>query len=258
MFILRIKSHSLKIAAFSIALVILNVANLNYIIKNDQLDIFDNSAVEMAAAGEAAPDIEGADLKALDGKIVAIDPGHGGIDDGAKRHGYEEKDINLKIASKLAAILRLNGALPVLTRESDLDYYTRGAGGKRNDLLRRSEIIQASGADVFVSIHCNAVQGSAWSGAQVFYNAKLPENKFLAETIQQALKKFPPGNKRQAKEDSKILLLKSLNIPGVLIETGFLSNKKEAGFLAEEEYQEELAKFVAKGLAYHFRHNGVR
>lgn len=224
-------------AMFSIAVVVLNLLTFRYLVTND---------------------IEHTDLSVLQGKCIAIDPGHGGIDEGASWHGNQEKAINLAIAAELAAVLKTNGANVVLTRDSDVDYYTRGKGGKRNDLLKRVEAINQSGANVYVSIHCNAIKGARWSGAQVFYNPKLEENKVLAEIMQQALKSYPPGNKRQAKQDSGLLLLKSVNMPGVLVEAGFISNKEEAVKLADSAYQQALALSIAKGLAYHFNHNAGR
>ena len=63
---------------------------------------------------------------------------------------------------------------------------------------------------------------------------------------------FPAGNKRQVKQDSDILVLKDSNIPGVLIEAGFLSNPQEAALLADEAYQQRMAEHIAKALAYYF------
>ncbi|XEQ91655.1 Germination-specific N-acetylmuramoyl-L-alanine amidase [Sporomusa carbonis] len=143
----------------------------------------------------------------------------------------------------------------MLTREGDVDYYTRGKGGKRNDLLKRAEIIENSGANAFVSIHCNAIKGAKGSGAQVFYNPESEENERLAETVQHVLKNFSPGNKRQAKQDSDIILLKSVNVPDVLVEAGFISNPEEAGRPNNDAYQQKLAEHIAKALAYHFSQN---
>jgi len=203
-------------------------------------------------------DVAGADLGSLAGRTVVVDPGHGGVDSGAKYHGLVEKDITLSIARQVAETLTANGATVVLTREADIDYYTRGRGGKRNDLEKRVEIINGAGAAVFVSIHTNAIRGGRWFGAEVFYNPNRDENRALAETMQRALRDFPPGNKRQAKQDSDIIVLKDSNIPGVLVETGFLSNTGEAARLADPAYQQKMAAQIARALAYHFSHNVAR
>lgn len=216
-------------------------------------------AVNLAAGGYlGADDIAGADLGVLAGRVVAIDPGHGGVDSGAKYHGQTEKEITLAIAMKLAEALRAHGATVTLTREADVDYYTRGKGGKRSDLTRRVEMINGSGAAVFVSIHTNAIRGGRWFGAEVYYSPRLAENRLLAEAVQRALQEFPPGNKRQAKQDSDIMVLKDTTIPGVLVETGFLSNPREAAMLADGAYQDKMVGQIARALAYHFSHNVAR
>ncbi len=236
--ILLVRRYSIKRAVIlSIAVVVLNLLTLRYLV---------------------ADDIENTNLASLAGKCVAIDPGHGGIDGGASSNGVTEKDVTLAVAAKVAGILQANGAKVVMTRDSDIDYYTRGKGGKRNDLLKRVDIIESSGADAFVSIHCNAIRGAQLSGAQVFYSPRLEENKLLAEIMQRALKNFPPGNKRQAKQDSNILLLNATNIAGVLVETGYLTNKKEAALLTEDDYQTQIAEHIVKALAYHFSQNAGR
>lgn len=203
-------------------------------------------------------DIAGADLGFLAGRTVILDPGHGGVDSGAKNNGLVEKEITLAIALKLADTLRASGVTVALTRDTDIDYYTRGKGGKRNDLTRRVEMINGSGAAVFLSIHTNAIRGGRWFGAEVYYNPRQAENRQLADTMQRALQDFPPGNKRQAKQDSDILVLKDTIVPGVLIETGFLSNPREAALLADKAYQEKMALQIARALAYHFSHNVAR
>lgn len=203
-------------------------------------------------------DIENVDMSLLSGHSIVIDPGHGGIDSGASYHQVDEKDVTLEIANKLAALLEQYGAKVVLTRDSDIDYYTKGKGGKRNDLLERIKRVQGADADIFISIHCNAYKSANLSGAQVFYNPKLPVNKMLAESLQKVLKDFPQGNKRLAKEDLHILLLNEINIPGVLIETGYLTNKEEASLLSEESYQQKMVEKIAKALAYHFSKNAAR
>lgn len=202
--------------------------------------------------------IDDADLSVLKGVCIAIDPGHGGIDDGASRNHVIEKEVNLAISLKLADVLNGAGANVVLTRDNDVDYYTKGKGGKRNDLLKRVEIIQNANPRLYVSIHANAIAGSKWSGSQVFFSPQIAENKLLAEIVQEALRNFPPGNRRQAKQDLDILVLNRTGIPGILIETGYISNTNEAAKLVNPQYQQEMAEVIAKALAYHLRNNAGR
>ncbi len=222
-----------RFAMLSIAVVVLNFLSIHYV---------------------AQEEIENVDMSVLAGHKIVIDPGHGGIDSGASANHVIEKQVTFAISLKLAEVLEKNGAIVTFTRNGDIDYYTKGKGGKRNDLLQRIKIIEDSGAEIFISVHCNAFSAVNLSGAQVFYNPKFAENKILAERLQQVLKEFPPNNKRQAKEDLRILLLNGTTIPGVLIETGYITNQREALLLVDDHYQQKLVEQIGKGLAYHFNH----
>ena len=233
--IIFFRRHSLqRVVMLSIAMVVLNFLSLQYL---------------------AQEDIESADMSILAGHRIIIDPGHGGIDSGASANNVIEKRITFDISNKLGNILQESGAIVTFTRDGDIDYYTKGKGGKRNDLLQRIKIIEESGAEIFISIHCNAFRGANLSGAQVFYSPNFAENKQLAERLQQALKNFPPNNKRQAKEDLHILVLNGTTIPGVLVETGYITNQEEALLLVDDQYQQKLAEQMGKGLAYYFSKN---
>ena len=225
------RRQRLRAAAFSIALAVLALVNGLYL---------------------AVDNVQTADLALLQGRVIAVDAGHGGIDDGATANRVMEKDVNLSISRKLRDILSSHGAQVIMTRDDDIDYYTRGKGGKRNDLLHRVALINESTAELFVSIHANASKSRVRPGAQVYYSARSDISQQLGKTLQQALQDFPPGNKRQAQEDNEILVLNAPNIPGVLIETGFLSESSEAANLQNSEYQQKMAEMIARGLAYHF------
>ena len=236
--LIYIRMHRLQmVAMFSIAVVVLNFLSIRYLAKED---------------------MENVDMSMLAGHSIVIDPGHGGIDSGASRNNVIEKEITLAISNKLADVLQSHGANVIFTRESDIDYYTRGKGGKRKDLVTRIEMMETSGAELFISVHCNAYRDASLSGGQVFYSPKFAQNKLLAERIQQVLMELSPGNKRQAKEDKHILILNGNKIPGVLIETGYLTNPKEATLLSDNDYQRKLVEQIAKALAYHFSPNVVR
>ena len=236
--LILIRRHSLQmLVMFSIGVVVLNFLYGPYL---------------------ANENIQDVDMSMLTGHSIVIDPGHGGIDSGASSNNVIEKEITLAISKKLADVVQSHGGKVIFTRESDIDYYTRGKGGKRKDLLTRIEIMENSGAEMFISVHCNAFRGANLSGAQVFYSPKFAQNKILAERLQQTLKEFPHGNKRQAKEDLHILILNGTKMVGVLIETGYVTNQKEAVLLTDNAYQQKLVEQIAKGLAYHFSQNVAR
>lgn len=93
-------------------------------------------------------------------KKVVVDAGHGGYDPGAiGKTGLREKSINLDIASRLARILKNSGINVVMTRSSD----------QFISLQKRVDIANASGADLFVSIHTNANHSRSLNGFEVYY-----------------------------------------------------------------------------------------
>ena len=148
----------------------------------------------------------------LSGKIIYIDPGHGGADGGAENGDAVEKEIALTISKKLRDYLQQQGALVLMTRSTDEDLAEEGTKGlsrrKVQDLHKRAEIINESDADYFVSIHLNAIPSSRWRGAQTFYHEKYVENKVAAELIQEELIDNLENTDRQAKSISHVYLLK--------------------------------------------------
>jgi N-acetylmuramoyl-L-alanine amidase len=188
----------------------------------------------------------------LSGKIIALDPGHGGPDGGAvSRDGILEKDINLAISLYLRDYLQQAGALVVMTREDDKDLAdpeTRGRR-KKEDLYRRVEFVKEKGSDMLISIHMNSIPSSRWSGAQTFYYPKQHEgNELLATFIQEELKLNLGNTNRMVKTANTIFLLKSIEVPTALVEVGFLSNPGEAALLANEAYQKKAAAAIYRGI----------
>jgi len=181
-------------------------------------------------------------------KIVVVDAGHGGWDPGMIGvNGTEEKDINLLIAEKLQTYLELGGAYVIVTRGGD-----EAVGDtKRKDLNDRSKL--ADNADIFVSIHQNSFPARSVRGAQVFYYDKSDESKRLADCVQKQFQSYlDPGNKREAKANSKYYLLKKTSIPAVIVECGFLSNPSEGKLLSADEYQEKVAWTIYMGIVNYF------
>lgn len=180
--------------------------------------------------------------------IVIIDAGHGGFDGGtSSQSGVLEKDINLKISLKLENILSSLGYNVIMTRKSDGAL----ASDKKSDMYKRLEIINSHKDSLFISIHQNHFSEEKYFGAQVFYGSKNEEqSKNLAEIIQQNLKNdINPDNNRQIKKAySSLFLFKKAEQPCVLIECGFLSNKRETELLSDNNYQTKLAFCIAKSI----------
>ena len=192
----------------------------------------------------------------LSGKIIYLDPGHGGVDPGAGDDDPFEKEIALNVSLKLRDYLQQQGALVIMTRETDVDLADKGLKGyskrKVQDLKRRLDLINESEADFFATIHLNAIPSSKWRGAQTFYATNLKENKRAAKLIQDELRRNLENTDRDAKPANSIYLLKHTNKPGVLVEIGFLSNPGEAANLKQEAYQEKVAASIYEGMLRYF------
>lgn len=123
---------------------------------------------------------------------------------------------------------------------------------KRSDLSRRSNIINNSLCDLFLSIHLNAESSGKWWGPQIFYDDASEENKKIAELFQKELNKNLKGN-REMKEVSDLYLQKRIKRPGVLIEVGFLSNASDRYLLKSETYQQKVAVVLKNAVLKYFK-----
>lgn len=191
-------------------------------------------------------------LAGLSGRTVILDPGHGGRDPGAVGHGGREDRVVLAICQDLKSNLAQAGVTVLLTRNGNSDLLFGRKGTKKLELSRRVEMVNKSGADVFLSIHANAGTSSAWHGAQVFIDQKAtPESKNLGLQIQEALRQ-EVGTKRALNWGINHYLLKKATIPVATVEVGFMSNPKEARLLQTDAYQKRLAKAIYRGLLAYF------
>ena len=194
-------------------------------------------------------------------KTVIIDAGHGGEDPGkiSNFSDLKEKDLNLKVAFMVKELLESDQYTVIMTREEDKLTYSEGTTNIYNkrlqDLTRRKDIMDNSGAQVVVSIHMNSFQESQYYGAQTFYPPNSKDSLKLANCIQDALKEnVDKGNKRQPQEKKdQIVILKDLKTPTVIVECGFLSNAEEERRLATEEYRQKIAEAIKKGIDSYFR-----
>jgi N-acetylmuramoyl-L-alanine amidase len=184
-------------------------------------------------------------------KIILIDPGHGGIDGGARsKNGTIEKDINLEISVKLKKELENSGYTVHMTREGDSELDSR----KVNDLNARCKMKRDTKCDLFISIHQNMFPQSSCFGAQVWY-ASNEDSKFLAENIQTSLKEtINDKNKRipKAAEKQYRILRDGYEGACVIVECGFLSNYEEEQKLKTDEHQSKIAKGITDGVNKYF------
>lgn len=223
-----------------------------------------------------------------DKKVIIIDPGHGGLETGAKgKFGTEEKNITLAIGLKLKSIIERNlAAQVVLTRDKDIDF----------SLDSRAAIANNNRADVFVSIHTNSsyrkdargsetfflsrnatdeearrlaylennsaevesgivndnkneIQMILWDMAQAAY---LKQSSQLAEFIQKELNVLL-GTENRGIKQAPFKVLTGVACPAVLVEVAFISNPEEERRLGTDEFQNNVAQAVYRGLVNFLR-----
>ncbi len=211
-------------------------------------------------------------------QTVVIDPGHGGRDPGAIGvGGLREKDVTLRLARNLGSALQARGFRVVFTRQDD-----RTIG-----LEERTAIAESVQGDVFVSVHANAARRRSVSGIETYYLNEnherhglnlaarengipraqvnvlqktlarlqmeeiMPHSQRLARLVQDRMVNgFPPrkrpGNLGVKKGPFYVLFLS--NMPSILIESGFLTNRDDAARLRDPAYVQELSVQIAEGL----------
>jgi N-acetylmuramoyl-L-alanine amidase len=219
------------------------------------------------------------------GRIV-IDPGHGGKDYGAPGviKGVHEKHVNLEIAKRLAEKIRreLNCDV-ILTRDTDR-YLT---------LEERTAIANTERADLFISIHANAARNHLASGIETYFlnlttdeesiavaarenatskkninelqsilndllqNAKINESSRLAAYVQSAMiANVTKGYDRvidKGVKQAPFYVLIGAQMPSILVETAFISNKMECARLIDPKYQEAICRGIVEGIRHYIK-----
>jgi len=213
------------------------------------------------------------------GKIV-IDPGHGGKDSGSIGYGgIREKDVTLAIAKKLKAELesRLNIEV-LLTRETDVYM----------PLEQRTAMASVENADLFISLHANASKDSKAAGIETFYlgltrdsrtqllaaveNAsaqqnlsqledvikkitmyeKVNESRDFATKVHRkmigAVRKLEPSVRDRGVKKAPFVVLIGTDIPAILLEIGFISNKRESQIISQADSQNRVAQSISLGI----------
>jgi N-acetylmuramoyl-L-alanine amidase len=176
------------------------------------------------------------------GKVIAIDPGHGGVEPGAVGPtGLLEKSVNLDIALRLNRMLLEAGARTIMTRTDDSYVF----------IPDRAEIANSDGADILVSIHANAAKKNYASGTETFYYPGRLQASVLAESIQSSLLAGIGLENRRAKPGD-YLVLRLTTMPSVLVEVAFVSNEREERLLADPSFRQTAAEAIFQGIVNFF------
>ena len=171
---------------------------------------------------------------------ICIDPGHSGpFEPGACAGGATEAAITLEIAKITARQLAKYGHQVLLTRSGDVD----------NDWLTwRCEAAWNFGADIFISIHCNAAASPAAHGTEVFYYPGSENGHALARCIQSELVALCRTADRGVKTNDEWTVLLETACPAVLVEMAFLSNDQDRELLTDRFRQRQIAVGIANGV----------
>jgi len=177
----------------------------------------------------------------LQGKKIVIDPGHGGIDDGATSVSkkVKEKEMNLAVAKKLETMLKAKGATVIMTRTGDTTV----------SLDNRVRVAIQAQADAFISIHHNTYPSPKMDGTMTFYYHA--RDIRLAQTVQSALIRTTGLTDRNARYGN-LYVLRENKVPAILVELGFISNPQEEQKLLKPALQDKEAAAIAAALEEYF------
>ena len=214
----------------------------------------------LPAAPAARPDVIPAERKV---RVVVIDPGHGGMDTGAKSAAIAEKDFTLALARKLRSALQTRlGTTVLLTRDSDVAL----------DNEARSAVANNNQANLFISVHAGYSTNKTDAGSSVFvmkenfgegfttasatgrdqlflpwylgYRIHQQASVSAANFLQEALSKAIPGSKFPVRT-APLAVLSSATMPSLLLEMGNLNNPMNAQTLTDAGFQSRLAATIA-------------
>ena len=234
----------------------------------------------------SAADVLVPELRAV--RTVVVDAGHGGRDPGAIGvGGLREKDVTLRLAKALGQELEQQGFRVVYTRNDD----------RALSLEERTVLAESAGGDLFISLHANASKRRAVHGIETFYLdehyerhslnlaarengiprgevnvlqktlARLhmeevsPHSRLLAQAVQkQVVKGLAVKNRPMdlgVKKGPFYVLFLS-NMPAVLVEVGFITNRTEAKRLRDNGYLTAMAKQIAVGVVHYRGQHATR
>jgi N-acetylmuramoyl-L-alanine amidase len=169
-------------------------------------------------------------------RTIVIDAGHGGHDrGGVPGQRVSEKMMTLDVSQRVAQILRANGYRVVMTRNSDVFI----------PLPTRSAIANSNRGGMFVSVHFNSARRAGASGIETYYFRG--DSVGLATNIHRNVLAVAPTENRGIRRRGYFVLRRT-NIPGVLVECGFLTNPYEARYALNPAYRQRLAEAIARGV----------
>ena len=178
------------------------------------------------------------------GKLIVIDPGHGGSDAGAAHNGLQEAALNLDVSKRLRRVLVARGWQVKLTREDDVDVYQPNDSA-HDELQARDDIANAAGARLFVSIHTNAFTSSSLNGTTTYFINS--DSASFAQAIHARLAAALPTKDDGVRKEN-FYVIHHTKMPAVLIEMAFCSNPGDAALLKTDAFLQNVAVSIADGV----------
>jgi len=179
----------------------------------------------------------------LAGRIVVLDPGHGGDDTGTVAHGLTESDLMLDLARRIEGRLSVIGVTVLFTRSA-----TTGP-----EELDRAMIANQSGADIVLSLHCDSAHQPRANGVATFFygqdrfGAWSAVGEHLADLIQREIV-ARTGLADCRSHPRAWVMLQRTQMPTVRIEAGYLSHPGDAARLADPAFRNTVAEAVVIAL----------
>ena len=187
----------------------------------------------------------------LEGKVITIDPGHGGSDPGAVgAKGTKEKDITLAISKQVQELLEKKGAKVHMTRTDDRDVYGPYASD-RAELQARVNVAEKYNSDAFVSLHINSSVNKSIGGFSTYYYPKTNYDLQLAQAIQKQLADNFGVNNLGVRQ-ANFYVTKRCSMPAVLVEMCFISNPDEETLMQGNWFKKKTARLIVEALEKYF------
>jgi N-acetylmuramoyl-L-alanine amidase len=177
-------------------------------------------------------------------RLIVIDPGHGGSDDGAMHNGLVEKELNLNVAERLRALLIARGWLVKMTRETDVDVFAPNDSA-HDELQARCDVSNQAGARLFISIHTNSFTTSELSGTTTYYYKS--DSYGLADAVHARLAATLPTADDGIRKEN-FYVIHHTTAPAILVEMAFLSNPGDAQLLKTDAFLQKIAVGIANGV----------
>lgn len=190
-----------------------------------------------------------------DGRVIVIDPGHGGSDAGAiGPNGVTEKSVALAVSLKAQKLLANAGYNVVMTRTTDIDVAAPGVSDA-TELQARVNKAPPS-AELFISVHCNAFSNSNAHGMETYHAPGAIQGARLARLLNEELERLGGLSNRGVKA-ARFYVMTHSRCAASLIELGFITNPREELLLADEDYQQQLAQAITNAVNRYFNQGGL-